>query len=233
MEDAGHRGFDLEARVGRWRARHERISSLSPRELDELEDHLRARVALLVETRARLTPKQAFAVAAQELGKAEALSGEFAKSGKLRWRKLLLVGWALYAVSFLLPVSQVYWTPESAIPGLRTVWGWQAFVGSFLTTAGNPISLVSGLSNALVLATFLKLRGTRPPESTWLVLGLIGAAVLNLYWVSAGDLDIGIGYWAWVASFACIGSALWIRARERAPAKPATPARTSGTGVVE
>lgn len=226
MEGAGHRDFDLEARVGRWRARQERTSSLAAAELDELEDHLRARLAFLLETRARLTPKQAFAVAAKELGKAEALSGEFAKSGKLRWRKLLLVGWAVYAVSFLLPVSQVYWTPESGIPGLRTVWGWQAFVGSLLTTAGNPISLVSGLSNVLVLATFLKLRGTRPPESTWLVFGLIGAAVLNLYWVSAGDLDIGIGYWAWVASFACIGSALWIRARERAPAKPATPAHS-------
>lgn len=233
MEGAGHRDFDLEVRVGRWRARQERTSSLSPRELDELEDHLRARFDSLLEDGAVPAPKQAFAAAAKELGKPAALSGEFAKSGKLQWRKLLLVGWAMYAVSFLLPVSQVYWTPESGIPGLRTVWGWQAFVGSLLTTAGNPISLVSGLSNVLVLASFLKLRGTRPPESNWLVLSLIGAALLNLHWAAAGDPDIGIGYWAWVASFACIGSALWIRARERAPAKPAIPARPPGKGIIE
>ncbi len=37
---------DVDGRIRRWRARQERKSFLSPRELDELEDHLRARVDL-------------------------------------------------------------------------------------------------------------------------------------------------------------------------------------------
>ena len=225
--------FDLDAELRRWRERQERTSSLSPRELDELEDHLIARIDLLLETNAALAPKQAFALARKELGKSAALSSEFAKSGKPRWRKLLLVGWAMYAVSFFLPVSQVYWTPESGMPGLRPVWGWQAFFGSLLVTAGNPISLVSGLSNFLVLGTFLKLRGTRPPESTWLMLGLMGAALLNLNWAWDEGLETGVGYWIWAASFPCIASALWMRARERAPAEFKESARASGQGVFE
>ncbi len=150
--------------------------------------------------------------------------------GKPRWRLLLLVGWAMYAASFLMPVSAAYWNPGSGAE-LRTVWGWQALVGALLM-AGNPITLLSGLSNALVLATFLKLKGSRPPKFSWLTLGLTGAALLNLYWVAAGE-DVGIGYWAWVASFGCIGSALWMRAREWAPAKTPTSAHAPGQGVFE
>ena len=36
--------FELEKAVSRWREGQGRESSLSPRELDELEDHLRARM---------------------------------------------------------------------------------------------------------------------------------------------------------------------------------------------
>ena len=39
MRESASSDFDLDARVGRWRARQQRMSSLSPRELDELEDH--------------------------------------------------------------------------------------------------------------------------------------------------------------------------------------------------
>ena len=47
MEQRRH--FDLDAQVAEWRRWQERTSSLSPRELDELEDHLRAHVDLEVE----------------------------------------------------------------------------------------------------------------------------------------------------------------------------------------
>ena len=225
--------FDLDVELRRWRRRQERTSSLSPRELDELEDHLRARVDLLLETNAAPAPKQAFEIAQKELGKSATLANEFAKSGKPRWKKLLLVGWAMYAVSFFLPVSQVYWTPESGMPGLRPLWGWQAFFGSLLAVPVNPISLVSGLSNFLVLGTFLKLRGTRPPESNWLMLGLMVAALLNLKWAWEAGLETGVGYWIWAASFPCIAAALWMRARERAPAEFKGSAQASGQGVFE
>ena len=41
--------FDVDGEIRRWRERQERETSLSPRELDELEDHLRARVDLEME----------------------------------------------------------------------------------------------------------------------------------------------------------------------------------------
>ena len=53
--------FDLDTEVRRWRERQERKSSLSPRELDELEDHLRARVDLELEINATLAPRRAVA----------------------------------------------------------------------------------------------------------------------------------------------------------------------------
>lgn len=167
--------------------------------------------------------------------RSSAPSGEFAKSGSPRWRKLLVAGWAMYAVSFFLPASHNFrWADGS---GQEFLWGWQAPIGALLAAGDGAIWLsllrvLSGLSNALILATFLKLKGTRPPESAWLIPGLIAATLLNLHWV-AQQIDPGIGYWAWVASFACIGSALWMRARERAPARPPTPGHTSRQGVLE
>lgn len=223
--------FDLDTELRRWRERQERTSSLSPRELDELEDHLRARVDLMLETDAALAPQQAFETARKELGKSAALSSEFARSGSPRWRKLLVAGWAMYAVSLFLPASHnFYW---GAGPGARQgiLWGWQALVGGTLTV-GDAFSLLSGWSNLLILATLLKLGGSRPPKSVWLAIGIVAATLLNLQWL-ARQLDPGIGYWVWVASFACIGSALWMRARERAPARPPTPAHTSGQGAFE
>ena len=227
--------FDLDAELRRWRERQEHTSSLSPRELDELEDHLRARVDLLLETDAALAPQQAFKTARKELGQSAALSSEFAKSGSPRWRKLLVAGWAMYAVSFFLPAAHNFrWGTGS---GQDFLWGWQAPIGALLAAGDGAfwlslLRVLSGLSNALVLATFLKLKGSRPPESTWLAPSLMGATLLNLHW-AAQQIGPGIGYWVWIASFACIGSALWLRARERAAARCPTPARATGQGAFE
>ena len=86
--------FDLDSEVRRWRRRQERRSSLSSRELDELEDHLRAHVDLETELTPSLTPARAFAQATTAMGAPEKLSKEFARAGKPRWRKLVFAGWA-------------------------------------------------------------------------------------------------------------------------------------------
>lgn len=40
-------------------------------------------------------------------------------------------------------------------------------------------------------------------------------------WVaSEGDTTLRIGYFAWVASFACLAVAFWLRQRERAVSAP-------------
>ena len=149
------------------------------------------------------------------------------------WRKLLVAGWAMYAISFFLPVGTAGISVAGARPESSVIWGWQAFAASLLMVGGSPLSLssvlstVSGLSNALVLATLLKVRGTRPPQSAWLPFGLAGATLVNLSWsleaTGLGSDDLGIGYWIWVASFGCIGLALWMRARGRKHTPPGRP----------
>ena len=50
---------------------------------------------------------------------------------------------------------------------------------------------------------------------------LAGATVFNaVFWsswvVNDEDLELRLGYYVWVASFACVAAALWLRAREGA-----------------
>ncbi len=223
--------FDLDAEVRRWRKHAERKSSLSPREVDELEDHLRARVELELELNGVLTRAQAFAAASEDVGEPAALSREFVKAGQPRWRRLLTVGLAMFAVSWFLPVVVDFSFPFS--DGASTIWGWQAFLLT-LEWAETPYETISALSNALIVVTLLKIGGTRPPKNRWLTRLVTGAAVLNLYWgvrmLLTDDPDAGswfarmtvlqIGYWAWAGSFICIAAALWLRAREWASARP-------------
>ena len=220
--------FDLDRQVLRWREREERNSPLSPRELDELEDHLRARVDLELELNAALAPTRAFAIARRELGKATALSREFTKAGKPRWRRWLVAGWAMFAASFVLPVVEPF-------PGDRWAFGWEAAIVPFgiwsglgpPETLGDAVAVLSSLTNLLMLVTLLRLRGARPPRTRWLTGLVTGAATINLSWLAgwaepgAGPLlGMGIGYWAWVASFFCVAAALWMRAGERKPSTP-------------
>ena len=220
--------FDLDAEVRRWRERRERQSSLSPRELDELEDHLRARVDLEMEVNRVLAPERAFAIARRGLGKSAALEKEFAKAGKPRWRRWLVAGWAVFAASFALPV-----VPNSPWEGWALGWeaAWVTLGLSVLEPREAlievPLATLSGLTNLLMLSTLLQLRPVRPLRTRWLA-GLVGgAALLNLQWLlgwaepaALPPLGMGIGYWAWTASFFCVAAALWMRARELKPATP-------------
>ena len=223
--------FDLDAEVRRWRNHAEGKSSLSPREVDELEDHLRARIELELELDGALTTARAFATVSEDVGEPAALSREFARAGQPRWRRLLVAGWAMFAVSWFLPVMVDFSFPFS--DGASTIWGWQAFLLT-LEWAETPYETISALSNALIVVTLLKIGGTRPPKNRWLTRLVTGAAVLNLYWwvrmLLTDDPDAGswfarmtvlqIGYWAWAGSFICIAAALWLHAREWASARP-------------
>ena len=121
--------FDLEKELRRWREREERGSSLSARDLDELEDHLRAWIDLELQLNPKLAPARAFKVARDELGEPAAVSREFAKAGKPRWRRLLVAGWALFGVSFLLPA---FFVPGTGL-GLSRPFGIQPY---YLTVFG-------------------------------------------------------------------------------------------------
>ena len=214
--------FDLETAVQDWRERQVRSSSLSPREVDELEDHLRARIDLELELDAGLVPARAFAVARDDIGEAKTLSREFARAGTPRWRKLLVAGWVMFATSFFLPVHGFnLFGRESWHSGYQAVWG-------ILTD--NPVPLL--LPNLAMLLTVLAFRDPRPrgrwlERTLWgagltaLGLGLLGSRTML---VSGGPsaMELGIGYWVWSTSLTCAAAALWLRARESASARPET-----------
>lgn len=203
--------FDLDKATVLWRRRLERHSGLGPREVDELEDHLRARVELELELNAGLTPARAFRRARRELGESKALSREFAKSGQPRWRQLLVAGWALFAVSVFLPVWEMF-TIEY---GYRAFWDrWPICLPMLLTlwTAwrGNPAKRRALVWLNTAAAGYLLLVGVDE-----LVRG-------NITIIEGGTVRQGrffIGYWTWSISQILVTTGLWLGRRRWVSAK--------------
>ena len=79
---------DLETEIAEWRSYVAKGAGVAGRDVDELEDHLRAQVDDLVA--AGLATDEAFLVAVKRLGGLDDLSGEYARqhSGRM-WRQLL------------------------------------------------------------------------------------------------------------------------------------------------
>ncbi len=207
--------FELESEVRNWRTRVERRSSLAPRELDELEDHLRALVDLELELDTSLGPRRAFAIARHALGEPKALSREFARAGRPRWKPLLAVASALYAASFLLPVLHFSAILPLNLDSAYTLRGWELLVDDELV----PILL--NLPMLLVLPLIWRKRRLK---GTWLavVLGAIGVSSFSIGVVAAGSegwVTPRIGLFAWSASLVLASVALWVRRRNWASAR--------------
>ena len=210
--------FEFETEVRRWRSALDRRSSLSPRELDELEDHLRARVDLELELDAALAPAEAFAIARRDLGEPKALSREFARAGRPRWKPLLAGALTLYSASLLLPVLHMQLLPAS--------WGFEAWVPRGYELLADIELLPLNLPMLLMLPLIWR----KPRlKGTWLagILGVIGgASTLGLgaaALISDGPgalAALRLGYWAWAASFVLASVALWRRRRGWASARP-------------
>ena len=223
--------FGLNAEVLRWRKHAEGRSALSPREVDELEDHLRARIDLELELNSALTPAQAFAAASEDVGEPAALSKEFARAGQPRWRRFLGVGLAMFAVSWFLPALADYGAspppaPDGTILPQRVdlVIGWDAFGWALLRYAG-IVGTLSALTNVLILVVGIRAYRKRGSGARWAFPIMVAATAFNSfywpYWVtSEGGLGLRVGYVLWTASFALVAAALWLRAREWASAKP-------------
>ena len=209
-----------EKEVRRWREEVERRSSLSPREIDELEDHLRARVELEMELEPALGPARALAIARGELGRAVDLSREFARAGKPTWRRWMAAGWALFGVSFALPAI---WWPLPSIPGGEWSYGYGIFFLD-LFTDGDFLLLLPSVAMILSVRAFLS---RSPGTGRWLgrilgVAGSLGVAIGLLAVVrSAGESGpvLGIGAWMWHLSFVLVAIGLRIRNREWASAR--------------
>lgn len=221
--------FELDSELRNWRTRVERGSSLSPRELDELEDHLRTRVSLELELNPALSPAKAFTAALTALGEPKAISREFARAGRPRWRRFLLAGWGLYAVSFVLPA--VVLPAEAQVLGVRGQYGYQVFWEGL--TFPNLLVALANLAMIGTLSALWTARSSKPRRFLR-SLQALGNAGIGLATLGTGILQVvgpvsspnhgpayyGPAYWAFSTSFACVAVALWLRNKDCAPARP-------------
>lgn len=84
-------GNELEQQITEWRAYMHRRRELHQPDAEELEDHLRDRIAEL--TAAGLHPDEAFLIAVKRMGSLDELSREFAREHSERlWKQLVLTG---------------------------------------------------------------------------------------------------------------------------------------------
>jgi hypothetical protein len=82
---------DLDGQIAGWRAYMDRRRELHHTDVDELEDHLRSRIAELTE--AGLRSDEAFLIAVRRMGSLDDLSREFAREHSERlWKQLVLPG---------------------------------------------------------------------------------------------------------------------------------------------
>ena len=114
-----------------------------------------------------VAPDQAFAIARRDLGKPAALSKEFAKAGKPRWRRWLVAGWAMFAASFALPAVGEY-TTGSGLFTLKhgALSGWDACWEALFW--GDGLGPWSALTNLLMLVSLVTLAIRRRPARRWL-----------------------------------------------------------------
>ncbi len=223
--------FRLDEKIRGWRESLEDKGWFSPRELDELEDHLRAHTARELQLDLDSDAARELETAArQELGEPRALFREFEKSETPSWRLLLPAGWGLYVLSFLLP-------------GFGTVGFGPSYSGFAMSGPGYEflrLALANGwvlplLLNLPMVLTLPTLGRARRPLDGWLrhVIGAAGASALGLgvfnflrplpLPVDGERLmygHLGPAYWAWSASFALVAVSLWLRDREWAPRRP-------------
>ena len=205
--------FDLDGAVSAWRRRVELASSLSPREVDELEDHLIARVDLEMELDRSLTRERAFRVATRQVGEAAALSREFTKAGMPRWRMLLATGWATLMVSFFLPIA----TERMPVSMAELIW-------ESITMPDVPGLVLFALLNAPMFLTLRTLRRARPKGLRWLrwplAIQAVGVTLLGIANVAVNGAIIGVGYWGYAASLACATLGIWLRESKRTSLRP-------------
>lgn len=206
--------FDLDEAVGDWRRTFARARSFSRWDLDELEDHLRAAYEVELVLDPDLEPERAFGYAVATLGTPTELSVEFAKVEGRGWRRLVRVGWLVFAISFFLPVARYGITlgdadfQEGLLPGIQALL--LAFGGW-----GGAIGVLSGLTNLLMGATLWRISDAGPKRTRLLAWLMTLGAVLNTCWLVLTDDRSGlfVGYYAWLASFGAVASGLWMRAR--------------------
>jgi len=110
--------FDLTSRIRQWRQGLAQREAFLPADLDELEGHVRDSVERLASS--GLSEEDAFVVALNRLGRADALTREYAKSnGAIVWSRRLLWMLAGYLVIPLILAISMSLANGSAVLGAK------------------------------------------------------------------------------------------------------------------
>lgn len=213
--------FSLELAVAKWRDDLAKEGSLSRKDLDELEDHLRFSYEAYIA--GGLQPALAFESARDDIGTPAELFAEFSKMDDPLWRRLMTAGWSAFLVSFFLPVHKYGISLFKTDIFSGDVPGFEAFVYS-VTGESGLIGTLSALTNLLLIGTMWKIADYgRTGIFTWTGI-IMAATLLNLWWITEGIADLRPGYYLWCASFGTVASGLFLRARELAVAPATVPA---------
>lgn len=200
--------FDLEAAIRAWRDELASHRSLSRSDLEELEDHLRCTYECLVGR--GLDPVRAWARAREGLGASAELSEEFRKAEGVAWRRLLSLGWAMFALAFFLPVHQYGDTlfhvsaHDGFLPGI------QAFL---VALQSGWIGIASALTNFVMALTTWRVVDRRRGVLVALAAATAAAFLVNATWVWQGADMLRIGYFLWWGSYGLVAAGLALRAR--------------------
>ena len=120
----------------------------------------------------------------------------------------------MFVISFVLPLHASGITIFDTTIGDGVVPGVQAFLIALQGEAG-PVGVLSALTNVLMVLTFWKLAGRGRRTITALAPVMIGAALLNGWWLLEVNRvnELLIGYYLWWASFGFVATGLVMRAR--------------------
>jgi hypothetical protein len=217
MGDDGTGESVLEAQIEQWRGFVRRRRAISPPDIEEMEDHLRERIADLES--GGLDEEEAFLVAVKRMGSLDEVSREFAREhahrlwkqlvlvpepddgsgGLARWRELGVV--LAFAVGAGLAVKLLVASVDDEFAQLRNIafvvlpflagwFAWKRRVTWRVCAASAAVAAVPAL--AVNLYPFATTPGPYPQPGMTAVLALTHAPVL--LWLLVGVLHTG-GHW--------------------------------------
>jgi len=186
--------FNLEQSIAEWRRRMLTAGIKTPVPLEELESHLREGIERQI--RAGTSGRDAFEIAALQIGEAEGVKSEFGKiDADHVSRPLAWIAWGVFVISFFLPAC-------------NQLWGWQCAVLS-ATSISWSVGLASmTLANLFMVASvfFILHFSQKKRLMQWLRLSSLAALILVWTYVfgliaTGGGPSLKIGCYVWGLSF--------------------------------
>jgi hypothetical protein len=186
--------FNLEQSIAEWRRQMQAGGIKTPVPLEELEGHLREEIERQI--RAGTSGRDAFEIAALQIGEAGGVKSEFGKIDADRVsRPLAWIAWGSFVLSFFLPAC-------------NQLWGWQCAVLSATSIKWSVgLALMTPANLFMVASVFFILRFSQKKRAMqWLRFSSLAAFILVWTYVlgliaTGGGPSLKIGCYVWSLSF--------------------------------